>query len=587
MHSGFPFLSLSAVLKQTGCDPEEVDRVAVVGLDSQDETLGNYYAKMRERVGKQNTGWTRFVSDVLSVVDNVIPGINLRRAVARRMVLRVLAEAGFSRTKIEFVDHHLAHAASAYFCSGWPNALILTADGKGDQVSHRTCIGRKGRIETLFSSPDIHSIGFFYTVITQFLGFKRLQHEGKVTGLAAYGDRSVTAHLRAPVVYDVDRHTFINTLMTSSEQRFYIVIYWKLLREDPKLLWDLLRTSANIGGRYSQYVIERFCEKHFSNISREHVAAFAQHCLEEEVIALAKDVLSITGDTHVCLAGGTFANVRLNQKIRELPGVENVFIQQAMGDGGLSIGAAQYVYAQNGHEAALRTVRFLRHAYLGTSFDGRSIEEQGRCYGLVVRFCNPIEDVIGRMVADGLIVGRFAGAMEWGPRALGNRSILADPRSPNINDVLNQRLRRSEFMPFAPSILEPHAGEFFEDYCSEHLAARFMTTTYNVFADKIPLVPAVVHVDGTARPQVVREIDNPSYYRIIDAFRRETGIPLLVNTSFNMHEEPIVHSPEDAIRAYLAGAVDVLAMETYLMVKPERAGLLEHYLSGKLLSKQT
>lgn len=260
-------------------------------------------------------------------------------------------------------------------------------------------------------------------------------------------------------------------------------------------------------------------------------------------------------------SSGGFANVKLNQKIMELPGIKNIYVQPAMDDAGTALGAALHINMKlnnNKSWTGLETV------YTGLEYSASEIKNALEENKLPFRRLECCEEYLGKWIFEGKIVGRFNGYLEWGPRALGNRSILARPEN-EINDTLNKRLKRTEFMPFAPYVLDEDANIFFKGYSSDHIASRYMTMTYNVNSSMIRLIPAVVHVDGTSRPQVVFEEDNPSYYKIIKAYKKHSGIGCIINTSFNMHEEPMVNSPEDAIRAFLAGAVDILSMGEFVV----------------------
>jgi carbamoyltransferase len=298
------------------------------------------------------------------------------------------------------------------------------------------------------------------------------------------------------------------------------------------------------------------------------IAAALQRVLEEEVLKMVADGLRLTGEPNVVLAGGVFSNVKLNQRIRECGNVQNIYIHPGMGDDGLMVGAAYLGQEALARERGVEFRReFLKTVYLGPEFSVAEIFEAARRHGVRAEQSSQIEEDTAGHIEAGRVVGRFNGRMEYGPRALGNRTIMANPRDPKINDWLNQRLKRTEFMPFAPSILEEDAHRYFKGWNRDHVAARFMTMTYDVFPEAQENCRAVVHVDGTARPQVVREEDNPGYYRTIAAYKRRTGLPIVVNTSFNIHEEPIVCTPDDAIRSFLTGCVDILTMGNVVISK--------------------
>jgi len=431
----------------------------------------------------------------------------------------------FRHATVRYVEHHTAHAAAAYLAGPFDPALIITMDGVGDELCATVSEGSGGNVRRLYGCNGLYSPGMLYSAVTQALGFTRNRHEGKISGLAAYGDPCVClAEFDGQFAYNPRSHSFCSG--------------------------DLARLFRRV-----EVPRKRICalvDKH----SPEHVAAAVQHVIEQLVLDLVRDALSRSSVRNIVLAGGVFANVRLNQLIRELPEVENVFIHPDMGDSGLGLGAALYTARRDGSNQSPRP---LETVYLGPGWSGREIERAIHGAGLRYRVVRPIEPLIADRLARGRIVGRFAGRLEYGPRALGNRSILAPATDATVNDWLNRRLHRTEFMPFAPAILRERAAEYLVGWQPDHDAARFMTTTYRVTQTMQKQAPAVVHVDGTARPQVVDEKDNPSLHRVLREYEQRTGLPVLVNTSFNIHEEPIVCTPEDAIAAYRQGSVDCLA----------------------------
>jgi carbamoyltransferase len=277
------------------------------------------------------------------------------------------------------------------------------------------------------------------------------------------------------------------------------------------------------------------------------------------------------------LAGGVFANVRINQELHKIEGVEEVFIHPGMSDEGLAVGAAMTVWAALAHEQGMTATPTtpLKDVYLGYEFSEREIEEALKKAGHSYQYHNNVEQEIAALLAAGHVVARFNGRLEYGPRALGNRSILYQPTDPTVNDWLNKDLVRTEFMPFAPSTMAEHAEQCFVDINGAKNAARFMTITFDCTDWMKKHCGGVVHKDGTARPQLVREEDNPSYYRILEGFYELTGLPSVINTSFNMHEEPIVCTPADAIRAFEQGHLDYLAMGNFLLKQP---GTITHPL---------
>lgn len=559
-YRGFPFLSIKAALEYTGLSTKDIDVVVLITTNTPDEELGG---NLRSFYSDSN-GKTPFIADVLStpvsIIDNIFQ-LNIRKRLARNIVEQNVIKAGLDITKLVYVDHHLAHAAGAFFLSGFNESLVFTVDGKGDYVSHRTYIASKNTLKKLYESKDYHSAGHFYSCITSYLGFRRLHHEGKITGLAAYGDFDKVKQISSPLGLDEEQNVIKNKLLTKDSYSTF-GIYMDMLKKDPKSLFRMLATTSSVRPWYGQYCYGKYFEDNFKGIEREHVATFAQRHLEDTILKLVQKQVKKNKIPNICMSGGVFGNVRLNQKIADLDGVKNVYIQPAMGDGGLSAGGALWEYYKDKDNWK---PSFLENVYLGPEFSKEQIMAALKKYNVKYKLMDNTEKYIADALSNGKIVGRFKGRMEWGPRALGNRTIIAPVTDVSINDTLNKRLKRSDFMPFAPIILEEQAHAYFEGYKPQHLAPRFMTITYNVVEDKRSQIPAVVHVDGTARPQVVRKEDNPSLYKVLSEYYKLTAIPVLINTSFNMHEEPIVCTPDDAVRAYLQGAVDILAIEDFIV----------------------
>jgi carbamoyltransferase len=518
----YPFKSIKEVLRIANISPEEVDIIALAGLPPRKRAF-----KMLKYIFK-----TFFDTKIL-LPNRILYALLTAKKLRRTVPVEIEGK------KIVYVEHHAAHAASAYYTSPWRTSTVITLDGIGDSsICGTVNIGRKGRIERLWECNGYYSPGIFYSFITKYFGFKPSRHEGKITGLAAYGKaEKCYQEIKATNSYNFKKHDFYST---------YI----------PKLFsgWSV--------ESWEMPIIDELMDRVF----REDIAAATQRLTEEVVCKFIEDGVKETKLGNLSLAGGVFGNVRLNQRIRELESVNNVYIHPNMSDGGLAAGAALYVWAQEmikedkePHPQPLET------AYLGPQFSDQEIKDSLNRYGLKAEYYENVEEVIADYISRKRLVGRFSGRMEYGPRALGNRSILADPTDIEINDWLNKRLKRTEFMPFAPVILEEAASQFYLDWQKDHIASRFMTMTYDTTDKAKRLAPAVVHVDGTTRPQIIREKDNPSYYKILKIYQEKTGLPLFVNTSFNMHEEPIVCTPEDAIRSFLAGSVDVLALEKFIV----------------------
>ena len=443
------------------------------------------------------------------------------------------AQEGFVGAAIAFYDHHDSHAIAAAYFSGFPECAVITMDGVGDfGIHHTSGIFRGGSYEREYHSDAAGtSAGMFYSHITELLGFRSMRHEGKVVGLAAMGNPEP--------LYEA----FAKTL---------------------RLAGDGLTLASDFGGPDAERRRVDHLRTAIAGHAREDVSAAAQQLLEDVVLELVRNYLRKSGMRNLAVNGGVFANVKLNQRIAMLPELDSLFVFPAMSDTGNSVGAALLdMVARN--PGALRHGEPMRDVYLGPSYDDSFIEAE------LARAAMPImkldEDALidraSRAIHDGRVLGWFQGRMEFGPRALGNRSMLARPTESAINDWLNQRLDRSEFMPFAPSVLAEHADDLFIGVNKARHAAEFMTVTFDVKPEWRDRIPAVVHVDGTARPQLVRADRNPLYHRLISAYHDLSGIPLVLNTSFNVHEEPIVCAPAEAIRAFVEKRVDCLAVGPY------------------------
>lgn len=451
-------------------------------------------------------------------------------------------------------DHHASHAASAYYTSGFERCLIVTIDGSGDGLSHTSCLGENGAIKRLSETPLQFSPGVFYSAVTKFLGFKRHRHEGKITGLAAYGDPMKLYAFMAKILSVSSDESSFSSRMSYDFSKFM------------KLCWGMrLCNGGYFRSLETNYLLD-FFRRELKNEKPEDVAAAAQYCLEEAVAKVVAHGLKTTGCKYVALAGGVFGNVKLNQKILELPGVDGVFIHPNMGDGGTALGGAYLVWARELKKNGKTLIpERMKDVYLGAEYSDDDIYKEIQKQGISAEFCKDIEIKAAEFLSKGLIVGRFNGRMEYGPRALGNRSILAQATDATIMDWLNARLNRTEFMPFAPSILAEDATRFYEKFEKSAYPCEFMTITCRTKDDVLDLAPGAHHVDYTARPHAVKKDVNPSYYRILENYKRMTGLPLILNTSFNAHEHPIVESPADAIESFLSGTVDVLAIGNFLL----------------------
>jgi len=444
---------------------------------------------------------------------------------------------------VRFANHHLAHILGAYAFTTWEGpALYVSADGAGDGICY-SAYGYDGReLHCLYGGDDFlrtppakryaASIGQAYSDVTRLLGFKPNRHEGKITGLAAFGE---PVHGEAIAgLFSIDDDGVIDTPFAG-----------------PKAMFDHLRGLHRTS-------------------TREELAASIQYATEKVMTAWVRVLLKRFPAAHIGLSGGVFSNVRLNQCIAEIEGIEEVFVCPPMGDEGLPVGNCIHgILETRGLPAVPR--RRLGDCYLGRPYGGDALLAEARGDGFVVETPDDVAETAAGLLADGRIGAIFVQSMEMGPRALGGRSILASPADRGLNDTLNERLERTEFMPFAPYVLDEDARTVFDIDDRNWEACRFMTITTGVKEAYRPLIPAVVHVDNTARPQIVERETNPLYYDILRAFRDRTGIPCLVNTSFNAHEEPIINTPGEALRALADRRVDFLVCETGLVFTTDTA----------------
>jgi carbamoyltransferase len=461
--------------------------------------------------------------------------------------------------QVHFVEHHRAHLASAFFASPFEEAAVISIDGFGDFSSVMWGVGKSNQIEVRGSVSFPHSLGIFYTAFTQFLGFPKFGDEYKMMGLSAYGEPRFAEQVRSVV-------------RTERDQCRLNLEYFTHHSKGVDMTW--YGGEPAVGAVFSHRMVEEFGEPRVprSEIRQKDkdLAASVQLVLEENYFALLNFVQKQTGATAVCLAGGVALNCVANGMIFERTNFRQVYVQPAAHDAGTSIGAALYVQHQ---ELKLPRCFEMRHVYYGPEYsDGeilRDLEAAGCKYHNLAE-----EDLIGRTVeaiAQGRIVGWFQGRMEFGPRALGNRSILADPRRTDMKEILNSRIKyREPFRPFCPSILAERVGEYFEtDYPSP-----FMVMAYKIKPQQRERIPAVTHGDGTGRLQTVEREVSPQYWKLIHKFEEVTGVPVLLNTSFN-ENEPIVQTPAQAIDCFLRTRMDVLSIGGFILNKEENVCLSE------------
>ncbi len=496
-YRGFPVLSVGKVMEIVGASPEDVEIIAIAGIFRKQKRL-----------------------------------LELDRS------LRAIFGADFKK-KVLLVEHHLAHSASAYYTSGWRDALAVSIDAAGDGLSSSIYIARDGEMIRIAQSTYLDSLGDFYASVTELLGFKPMRHEGKVMSLAAYGrpayDLSSIIELNG---LSFDNHL---GLIGIEATRKLVQFFGYPLSRAKEIAMEMKR--GNLEGKFQRKAMD--------------IAASAQAHLEKLIDELGIKLMGY--GLPIAYAGGVAQNVKANAVLRQVLGDDNLWVFPAMDDGGLAFGAAVFVKAQFERLDGKWKPFKLEHVYLGPAYGEEDVEGLLKREELEFEEVSEIPSFVADALADGKLVGFFQGAMEFGPRALGNRSILADPRDEGVKDRLNVALRRDVFQPFAPSLLWEKAEKYLEDLGGK--PNEFMTMSYTASESFRELAPAVIHVDGTTRPQAVRKEINPTYHEVIKAFERKTGLGAILNTSFNMHGEPIVCSPEDALGTFRKANLDLLVLE--------------------------
>ena len=541
--AGFPAAAIRYCLDAAGITIQEVDHIAIPRNPR--ARLGTkllYALKMpsfafeRLRVMGQFAGIPETLAKVFDVSTDAI-------------------RAAYHR-----IEHHQAHLASAFFVSPFDQAALLSADGLGDFASTMWGSGRGNRMYIDGAIAFPHSLGMYYTAVSQYLGFRKFGDEYKVMGLAAYGE---------PAYLD----EFRRIVQPARGVGFRLGLkYFKHHRTGPEMSWRDADKTPELGAMYSDYMAERLgpARDPAAPVEKAHRdgAATLQARLEEVLFEMLRSLHARTRQEAVCLAGGVAFNCVANGKIFDQTPFKQIFVQPAAGDAGLAIGAAYFVH----HQILGQPRSFvMEDAYWGPGYSQdqmRSAVAASRLPSAGMEISELHEKEIAKEaakeIAAGKILGWFQGRAEWGPRALGNRSIVADPRRPDMKDILNARIKHREmFRPFAPSVLAESTGEYFEN----SYPSPFMTQAYSVRPEKREAIPAPTHVDGTGRLQTVTQEANPRYWGLIREFANLTGVPVVLNTSFN-DNEPIVCRPEEAIECFLRTKMDVLVLGDILVRKP-------------------
>ncbi|MBI3305409.1 carbamoyltransferase [Candidatus Parcubacteria bacterium] len=520
-----PFDAIDAVLRTAGISMSDVSYVGVsagFGVRSFWNRCSSYIVRFPvRRWPMMLLGWFRGTRDYL------------------RQVNQVRARYGLLWSKIVFVPHHEAHLASAFLVSPFERAAILSIDGSGEGFSSKMALGEGNRFVEFGSVRNPESIGIFYLMLTQYLGFSSYGDEGKVMGLAAYGTPRYAEQF-AKILQLIPGGTYrMNMRYFSVTARGKFCLSKKFYEE-----FGPARAEG-----------EPITERH------EDLAASLQKVTEETIIHLVNYVYDQTHEENLCLAGGVIMNSVTNGMLHRRTPFKEIFIQPLAYDAGNALGCCYYIY----HQLLHRPRTFVqRNIFWGTQYTDEEIEAVLKKWKLRYQKVEDSAEAASALISQGKVVGWFQGRMEAGARALGHRSILADPRRADMKDIVNKNVKNREpFRPFAPAILEEKIGEYFEDT----ILVPYMERVFTIKLEKRSVIPAVTHVDGTGRLQTVSRKTDPLYYAVIEAFEKKTGVPIVLNTSFNVKGEPLVCRPEEALRDFFCTGMDALFIGSYLLQK--------------------
>lgn len=543
--AGLPTESIKWCLKYAGIDIKDVDHIAI---------SRNPYARFHKKVLRALKKITK-AKYLVSRASNILKIKNIKEEIARSLDI----DPSKIKAKIHFVEHHRAHIGSTFLVSPFEKAFCVTVDGFGDFGSVMRAVGEGNKVKIIDAVEYPHSLGIFYTAFTQFLGFWKYGDEYKVMGLSSFGEPAYINAMRKVVkvkdngLFELDTSYFVHD------------------SEGVEMTW--LNDEPKIGRLFSDKLIEVFGKPREKDEDVKgryaDIAASLQMFYEEVFFHMLNDIYKKNKNEKIdslCLAGGCIQNSVANGKIFEMTPFKDVYIPPAAHDAGTAVGTAFWVW----NVVFGKKRDFIMDSpYWGPEFSEEEIEKflESKSYGLrnlgfeirKIKDFKELCKITAKDIADGKIVGWFQGRTEWGPRALGNRSIVVDPRRTEMKDVLNARIKRREwFRPFAPSILQEHVSEWFEN----SYPVPFMEKVYRIKSEKRELIPAVCHIDGTGRLQTVSREINPKYYLLIEEFYKLTSVPIVLNTSFN-ENEPIVNTPEDALNCFLRTNMDVLVLENF------------------------
>jgi carbamoyltransferase len=544
--AGFPAAAIRYCLKEAGITLSDIDHVAVPR---------NPYARLATKLF--------YAVRMPSFARERVRVLSKFTAIPSALAWAFDSDPKNLKATFHRVEHHQAHLASSFFVSPFEEAALLSADGLGDFASSMWGVGRGNRMAIDDAIAFPHSLGLYYSAVTQYLGFLKFGDEYKVMGLAAYGE---------PVDLEAFRD-IVRFSPNGGEFGFRLELdYFTHHKTGPEMSWAEADKTPTLGKLFSDAMGKRLggparLPEEALEQRHRNLAASLQARLEEVYLGMLKKLAARTGAKAVCLAGGVAFNCVANGKIFAQTPFEKVYVHPAAGDGGLAVGAAYFVW----HQLLGKARSFVMdHAYWGPGYSAEEIRSaiQGSAvskggYTVAELTGTDLMQCAAGIIAEGKILGWFQGRAEWGPRALGNRSIVADPRRPEMKDILNERIKHREiFRPFAPSILAEKTGEWFE----QSYPSPFMALAYAVRPEKRDKIPAPTHVDGTGRLQTVTRGANPRYHALISEFERLTGVPVVLNTSFN-DNEPIVCRPEEALDCFLRTKMDALVLGDHLITR--------------------
>jgi len=538
--AGFPSMAVKFCLKEAGIDLAGVDHIAI-GRDPYAKLSKKIFFLLKNPGGSWNAVLDRMHNaKKISSLENEFTAIDA--GIAGKLI----------KNKIHQVEHHRSHLASAFFASPFEEAAILSIDGSGDFTTTMTAIGKRNKIEVIDSVDFPHSLGLFYTAFTQLLGFPHYGDEYKIMGLAPYGEPKYVRELHDVLLFKTNGLFALNLAYFRSAKRGIITYGEDHIPLVAPLFSDQLTRKF---GKVRQK------EEPLSQYHKD-LAASVQRITEELIFHILQSLQKKTGLENICVAGGVAQNSVANGKLTRNTPFKNIYIPSAGHDAGISMGAAMYVYHQVLGQPRSAPIW---SAYTGSRFANEEIEKYLQEKNILYKKYADEElyEIVADRLIDAGVVGWFNGRAEFGPRALGARSILADPRRADAKDLLNLKIKRREsFRPFAPSILKEYVGEYFEITDD----VPFMEKVFPIRPEKYKTIPAVTHADGTGRLQTVDKIIAPRYYRLIEAFHRKTGVPVLLNTSFN-ENEPIVNSPAEALDCFLRTNMDMLVLENCVITR--------------------